>query len=114
MTDILITILISVFMVILTIIGDYCIKKASLLEGLSGWKLVLAGGLLYGFSAIGWFWVYRTTKFFTVGAIHSFGIIVFTIFISIIIFKERINFWEALGMTLGTIALIILIKNGNT
>ena len=114
MPEILKTLFVSFLMVIITIIGDYFIKKASLLQGLSGWKLILLGGLLYGISAIGWFWVYRTTKFFTVGAIHSFGIIIFTVLISLLIFKERINFWEAIGMTLGTIALIILIKNGNS
>jgi uncharacterized membrane protein len=113
MSELLKTTVISFLMVILTIIGDYCIKKASMLPNFSGYKVFLLGGLLYGASAIGWFWVYRTTKFFTVGAIHSFGIIILTTVLSVAIFKEKINTWEILGLLLGTISLIILLRNGN-
>jgi drug/metabolite transporter (DMT)-like permease len=100
-------------MVIMTIAGDFFIKKASLLKDYSGWKLLLLGALFYGFSAIGWFWVYRTTKYFTVGAIHSFGTIILTIFIAILFFKEKINIWEGLGILFGIISLVLLMKNEN-
>ena len=113
MTPILKTVLISILMVIITIIGDYFVKKSSMLTGYSGWKQLLIGGLLYGFSAIGWFWVYRTTKFFTVGAIHAYGIIILTIVLSIIVFKEKINNLEILGLVLGFASLAILLRNGN-
>lgn len=105
------TALISIAMVLMAIIGDYYIKKASMLSSFNGWKLLVLGGLLYGFSAIGWFYVYRTTKVFTVGAIHSFGIIIFSILLSLVIFKEKINGWEILGLVLGIISLGLLLKN---
>jgi uncharacterized membrane protein len=105
------TIIISIAMVLITIIGDYLIKKASMLQYLNGWKLLVLGGLLYGISAIGWFYVYRTTKVFTVGAIHSFGIIILTILLSVVIFKEKINSSEIMGLVLGIISLVILLKN---
>lgn len=114
MTDTVKTTLISILMVVITIIGDYFVKKASMYKDFIGWKHLLFGGFLYGVSAIGWFYVYRMTKVFTVGAIHSFGIIILTILLSIAVFKERINLWETVGMTLGIIALIILLKNGNS
>jgi drug/metabolite transporter (DMT)-like permease len=105
------TVLISFAMVIITILGDYFIKKASLLQYFTGWKLLVLGGFLYGISAIGWFYVYRTTKVFTVGAIHSFGIIILTILLSAIVFKEKITGSEILGILLGIISLIILLKD---
>lgn len=111
MTGLLKTILISSAMVILTIIGDYLVKKASMLQYFHGWKLLLLGGILYGVSAIGWFYVYRTTKVFTVGAIHSFGIIILTIVLSAIVFKEKIDRWEVLGIFLGIISLSILLRS---
>jgi uncharacterized membrane protein len=98
-------------MVLITIIGDYLIKKASMFQYFAGWKLLVLGGLLYGISAIGWFYVYRTTTVFTVGAIHSFGIIIFTILLSLVIFKEKINSSEILGLALGIISLAILLRN---
>ena len=99
-------------MLFVTILGDYFVKKSSLEAGYSGWKLLILGGLLYGISALGWFWVYRVTKVFTVGAIHSLGIIILTIFLSLVIFREKINLLEIIGILLGIISLTILLKNG--
>lgn len=113
MTDIVKTTLISISMVVITIVGDYFVKKASMCKDLLGWKLLLIGGFLYGISAIGWFYVYRMTKVFTVGAIHSFGIIILTILLSLVIFKERINTMEIIGLLFGIVSLVILLKNGN-
>lgn len=113
MTDTVKTALISILMVVITIVGDYFVKKASMFKDHIGWKYLLLGGFLYGISAIGWFYVYRMTKVFTVGAIHSFGIIILTILLSLVIFKERINTMEILGLFLGVVSLIILLRNGN-
>jgi uncharacterized membrane protein len=99
-------------MLFVTILGDYFVKKSSLEAGYSGWKLLILGGLLYGISALGWFWVYRVTKVFTVGAIHSLGIIILTIFLSLVIFREKINLMEIAGLLLGIISLTILLKSG--
>lgn len=108
------TMIISIAMVLITIIGDYLIKKASMLQSFNGWKMLVLGGFLYGISAIGWFYVYRTTKVFTVGAIHSFGIIILTILLSLIIFKEKINGSEIVGILLGILSLGILLRNYST
>jgi drug/metabolite transporter (DMT)-like permease len=108
------TTLISIAMIIITILGDYFIKKASVLQHFTGWKLLVLGGILYGLSALGWFYVYRSTKFFTVGAIHSFGIIVMTILLSVLIFKEKISGSEIFGLILGIISLAILLREYNS
>ena len=100
-------------MLFVTILGDYFVKKSSIEEGYSGWKLLVLGGLLYGVSAIGWFWVYRSVKVFTVGAIHSLGIIILTIFLSLVIFREKMNFIEIVGILLGVVSITILLKYGN-
>jgi uncharacterized membrane protein len=100
-------------MLFVTILGDYFVKKSSIEAGYSGWKQLVLGGFLYGISAIGWFWVYRSVKVFTVGAIHSLGIIILTIFLSIIIFKEKISFMEVVGILLGIVSLTILLRYSN-
>lgn len=114
MSDTLKSIIISLLMVLITIVGDYFVKKASMYKEFYGWKFLLLGGLLYGVSAIGWFYVYRIAKVFTVGAIHSFGIIILTLLLSLVVFGEKINFLEIIGMFLGIVALVILLRYGNT
>jgi drug/metabolite transporter (DMT)-like permease len=112
MTTLLKTILLSVTTLILFILGDYFIKKASLLKEYSGWRLLLLGTSIYFISALGLFWIYRSYKFLTVGAIQSIGFIILSTLISQFIFKEKINNWEIFGLILGFISLTILIKNG--
>ena len=112
MTTLLKTILISVITLILFILGDYYIKKASLLKEYSGLHFLLLGTTIYFISAFGLFWVYRSYKFLTVGAIQSFGFIILTTLVSQIIFKEKINSWEIFGLILGVFSLTILLYNG--
>jgi drug/metabolite transporter (DMT)-like permease len=112
MTALLKTILISIIMVVLLALGDYFVKKASLLKDYSGWHFLLIGTSSYFISAFGLFWVYRSYKFVTVGAIQSFGIVVLSVLLSVFVFKEKMNGWEVLGLILGVISLVILLYNG--
>jgi drug/metabolite transporter (DMT)-like permease len=94
-------------MLIITIVGDYFVKLASTKIGYTGWKILLLGGFLYGISCIGWFYAYRHLKVFTVGAFHSVGVIIFSILLSSLIFKEGITVNEWLGILLGCISLFL-------
>ncbi|MEP6747585.1 MAG: hypothetical protein ABJB86_07655 [Bacteroidota bacterium] len=103
----------SIVLLIATIAGDFCIKKAATLKQYSGWHLLLLGGMLNFVCAIGWFWIYRSQKFLTVSGILSIGLLAFSVLVSQFILKEKINNWEITGITLGFISLTILLKNGN-
>src|ERR1700760_1855341 len=104
----------SLILLTTTIAGDFCIKKAATLKQFSGWPLLLAGGTINFACAIGWFWIYRTQKFLTVGAILSIGLLALSLLVSQVIFKEKINTREITGIVLGFISLVILLKNGNS
>ena len=106
-------ILISSLLLTITITGDYFIKRASSLKEYEGWHLLFLGAFLNFAAATGWFWIYRSQKFLTVGAILSIGLITLSILVSQFIFKEKINNWEIFGLVLGFISLTILLKNGN-
>jgi drug/metabolite transporter (DMT)-like permease len=112
MTNLIKIILLSFIMLVVTITGDYYVKKASIVKDYSDWRILLLGATIYFISAFGWFWIYRFQKFLTVGAIHSFGIIMLTVLFSIFVFKEKINGWEIFGLVLGAISLTILVYNG--
>jgi drug/metabolite transporter (DMT)-like permease len=103
----------STILLIVTIAGDFCIKKAATLKQYTGWQLLLLGGVVNFACAIGWFWIYRSQKFLTVGAILSIGLLALSVLVSQVIFKEKINNWEIFGVVLGFISLAILLKNGN-
>lgn len=113
MTQVLKIILISIILLIVTIAGDYCIKKAAMQKQYSGWHLLLMGGIVNFGCAIGWFWIYRSQKFLTVGGILSIGLLALSVLVSQFIFKEKINGWEMFGIALGFVSLTILLKNGN-
>ena len=95
---------------VICIYGDYYIKKASMEEQWAGWKLLLIGSLLYGVSAVGFFLLMRMFKVFTVGMLHSFAVIFLSIFLSLVVFKEKINAREIIGLVLGIASIFLLIR----
>ena len=64
----------SILILGLTILGDFLLKKAANMDGLTGWKFLLASASIYFVSAIGWFIIYKKTKFITLGTFFSIGI----------------------------------------
>lgn len=103
---------VGVAMIVITIIGDYFVKRASMIAEPNVFRFLSMGAVIYFVSAFGWFYVYKYAKFLTVGAIHSFGIVVMTVFISMSVFKEEINSQEIVALILGVISIAILVKNG--
>ncbi len=95
---------------VICIYGDYYIKKASMEQQWSGWKLLLAGSILYAASAVGFFFLMRMFKVFTVGMMHSYAVILLSIFLSLVVFKEKINAREIIGLSLGVISIYLLVS----
>ncbi len=90
--------------------GDYCLKKASMEQNWEGWQLILAGCFLYAASAIGFFYLMRSFKVFTVGVLHSFAVIFLSVILSLVVFKEKINVREILGLILGIVSIFLLVR----
>lgn len=95
---------------LISLSGDYLIKKASLQNGLVGWKQLLVGGLVYGVTAIGWFYVMRVFKLFTIGILHSLIAIALSMALSQFVFGEKITSRELIGIILGFISIILLVR----
>ncbi|GAB2518878.1 EamA family transporter [Spirosoma aerophilum] len=95
---------------LISVLGDYFIKKASLQNGWMGWKQLLLGGLIYGATAIGWFYVMRTFKLFTIGLIHSLLAIALSMVLSQLFFDEKITPRDIVGIVLGLASIILLIR----
>ncbi len=93
-----------------SMLADYLIKKASLLAGFTGWGWLLLGGLLYGTTALGWFFMMRSFKLFTLGLVHSFGVIALSLVLSLAVFGEKITGREVAGVVLGCVSLGLLVR----
>lgn len=97
-------------MIILTVIGDSLIKNASLVKGLSGWRSLLAGALLYGVTAFGWFFVMRHMKLSTLGVFYGVGCVLLLTLMGVFYYRENINIVEVVGIILAIISLVLLFR----
>lgn len=93
-----------------TLVADYLIKYASSQPGYQGWRSLLAGAVIYGASAFGWFVLLRSFKLFTLNIFHSFAVIFLTVLLSLFVFKEKMTFSEGVGVLLGCISIALLLR----
>jgi len=105
-----ISLLAFLFLEGLSLLADYFIKNASLKVNLSGWPELLLGGLLYGLTAIGWFFLMREFKLLTISMFHGFGVIALTCLLGLIVFNEKLRIQEVLGIALGCCSIFLLMR----
>lgn len=102
--------LVSLLLAIITVIGDIFVKKASLLPGITGFKQLFLGILIYGATAFGWFFLMRKMKLSTVATVYSVSTIILLTVVGILFFKEKISPMEIIGICLAISSLVILSK----
>jgi small multidrug resistance pump len=110
MNSTLITLLITLGLTIVTVLGDVLIKHASDKDALSGWKYLLLGALVYVLSVPGWFLVLRKFKLSTSGALFCIFTIILLTLASVFYFKEKISVWEIIGILMAIASVAILYR----
>ncbi len=95
---------------VMTIFADMLIKNASLQKSFSGWQMLFVGALIYGLTALGWFWVMRNMKLSTLGVLYGVSCIVLITIVSVFYYKEAIRPIEVFGIVLAVISIIILAR----
>jgi uncharacterized membrane protein len=103
-------VLVLVSLELVSLLADYLIKKASLQAGLAGWPWLVIGGLIYGTTAIGWFYLMRSFKLVSLGLLHSFGVIALSLMLSQFVFQEKITLREVVGIALGCASIGLLVR----
>lgn len=106
----LITILLSIILVGISVVGDIFIKKASLLAGFEGWKLLSVGFFIYGATAVVWFFLMRRMKLSLLGIVYALSTAILMALLGVFYFKEDITTPEIIGVMLGIASLILLYK----
>lgn len=98
--------LLVVFLSIMLLTGDYCIKYA---VGKSNWLMFLVlAGLLWCASIYGWFYTLKENRIAIVGMLFSVVSLIGTVLIGIIGFHERLSITEWVGLAFGIISAILL------
>lgn len=96
---------IIVIVSLVSLIADVILKKAS---DTSNMLLLGFGVLMYAFDALLWFYAYKYSKFSTVGILYSLIVILTSILIGVLFFKEKVVFKEVMGIVFGLVALVLL------
>ncbi|AUH34843.1 transporter [Paracoccus tegillarcae] len=102
------TLWLLLIVVLMTVLGDYLIKLATALpDGLLSRSFVI-GSMMYGASAIGWFFLMRKHSLAAVGVLYSSGTLILMAALGVIVFREPIGPREALGVALAMASLLIM------
>ncbi len=102
------TIIILTLIILLTLWGDYLIKQAAdRPNGLTSLAL-LVGGLFYGITAIGWFFLMRSHSLAAVGVFYSSMSLLLLAGLGYFAFKEAFGPREAVSVSLALLSIIVM------
>lgn len=107
---VLIYLAIGILLSAITVFADYLVKHASLQTSFTGWKFLLAGAIIYGLTAFGWFFLTRKVKLSTLGVLYGVSCIILLTFVSVFYFNEKISSIEIVGIILAIASIIIMAR----
>jgi drug/metabolite transporter (DMT)-like permease len=110
MNSILSAILIGIGLSAITVFADALVKQASLQKNFSGWHNLFFGGMIYGLTALGWFFVMRKMPLPKLVVLYAVSCVVLLTLVSVFFFKEKITPLEIFGVILAIFSLIILFR----
>ena len=106
------SIAILIFMTLLTILGDYFVKVASGTRGGLITPRFLLGAILYGSTAIGWFFLMKSHSLAAIGVMYSAATILLLTGLGYFVFKEQLGLREMAGVALA-LASVALMSNSS-
>lgn len=107
MSETRIAILIVLGFSALTVLADVLIKKAADQNQL--WSpYFIAGAVVYGLSAFGWFFALRTINLATLGGIYSLSTVVMIALAGVLIFQEKLQLVEIAVLVMALISIVAL------
>jgi drug/metabolite transporter (DMT)-like permease len=95
---------------VVTVIGDYFIKLASLTDHPIQNKWFGVGCLMYVLSTFGWVYALRYIKLASIGVIYSLSIVVLLAALGFFVFGETLNRREVAGIAFAVVAIVLLSR----
>lgn len=103
-------ILVTVLFSVVGVIGDYFLKLASETERPFRSVRFAIGLVVYSSTAFGWLYVMRYLKLGTISVVYSVSMILLLTAIGVLVFGEKLNRYEVLGMLLAVSSLVLLSR----
>jgi drug/metabolite transporter (DMT)-like permease len=104
--------LVIIGIAIISVIGDYFLKLASLEPHAVQNRLFLVGCVIYMLSALGWVYIMRHIKLGPLGVIYSLSISILLTALGVLVFGETLNRYELAGFGFGLLAIVLLGRFG--
>lgn len=106
----LIPILIAISLAGIGVLADYFIKLSGSGVKYINYSYFFIGMVTYALTAFGWFYVMKHVKLSTLGIFYSVTTAILLALVGTILFGEHLNTYEIIGIILGIISIIILVK----
>ncbi|CUH09986.1 hypothetical protein JSE7799_00128 [Jannaschia seosinensis] len=100
--------LILALIIVLTVVGDYALKFASLKASpfVSAW--FAGGALLYGATAAGWIALMRTHDLAQIAVLYSSATIVALTLVGIVSFGETLSMKQVIGLSAALLSVVLM------
>src|SRR5262245_56914902 len=98
----------TVGLCIVTVVGDYLLKRASNhAVPFSSWWFVL-GFVVYASTAFGWVYVMRHLQFAALGGVYAVSSVLLLALTGVLFLGESLKWEEALGMGMAVASIVLL------
>ena len=108
----MLSLLILLAIVVAQIGGDYFVKIASTGAGGLFTVTFMIGMLLYGATAIGWYFLMKIHSLAEIGVIYSASTLILLAVLGHIAFNEAIGLRQLLGLSLALVSIVIMKPSG--
>lgn len=103
-------VLIMVGVAIITVVGDYFLKLASLQASAICNRWFLTGIVLYALCAFGWVFAMRHMKLATIGVVYSISTVLLLAALGVVVFGEKLNRYEIAGLGFAVVSILLLAR----
>ncbi|MEZ5590991.1 MAG: transporter [Gammaproteobacteria bacterium] len=93
---------------LVTVAGDFFLKRASEHNPLFTNRWFLAGVAIYALTAFGWVVAMKSIKLATIGALYSISTVILLALLGVVIFGEQLSSKELLGLVFAVLALLLI------
>jgi len=103
-----ISLLVVLLVALIETAADFFIKLSGSGKEYMNLKWFIPGFILYSLTAFIWFYAIKHEKLFTAGVFFAVFTVILLTLISVFYFKESMNVYEAIGIVMAIISLILL------
>jgi small multidrug resistance pump len=108
MNKLVIGIILTVFLSLVGVIGDFFIKLSGGGAKYIDYRYFVIGFVVYAITAFGWFFAMKNVKLATLGVFYAISTIIFLLIVGVFYFKESLNYYEIIGIIMAIVSLILL------